>query len=117
LLKLSGGGVFGAVDFAGAEGSVNFGQSALRKGGKLVIAGLIGGHFEMAIPMFPLRAISIEGSFVGTLEEAVEILDMVRQGKIQPIPIEKRPLLSANKTLDQLRKGQIVGRVVLQPES
>lgn len=117
LFKLSNGGVAGAVDFAGAEGSVNFGQGALRKGGKLVIAGLIGGHFEMAIPMFPLRAISIEGSFVGTLEEAQEILDMVRAGKIQPIPIEHRPLSSANETLDQLRKGHIVGRVVLQPDA
>ena len=116
LMKISGGGVAGAVDFAGAEGSVNFGQSALRKGGKLIVAGLIGGHFEMAIPMFPLRAIAIEGSFVGTLDEAADILDMVRQGKIQPIPIEKRPLGNANEALDQLRKGEIVGRVVLTPD-
>ncbi len=117
IFRLSGGGVAGTADFAGAESSVNFGQGVLRKGGKLVIAGLIGGHFEMAIAMFPLRAIAIEGSFVGTLEDAREILEMVRQGQIQPIPIEKRPLSCANEALDQLRRGEIVGRVVLTPEN
>lgn len=114
-IKASGGGVWGSVDFAGAEGSVKFGHSVLRKGGKLVVAGLIGGHFEIAIPMFPLRAIAIQGSFVGTLDEANELLDLVRSGKISPTPIEKRGLDTANKTLDQLRRGEIVGRVVLTP--
>lgn len=114
-IKKSGGGVSGSVDFAGAEGSVKFGHSVLRKGGKLVIAGLIGGHFEIAIPMFPLRSIGIQGSFVGTLDEAKELLDMVRAGKINPMAIEKRPLDAANKSLDDLRNGKIIGRVVLTP--
>jgi len=117
IMKHSNGGVAGAVDFAGAEGSMNFALGALRKGGKLVVAGLIGGRFEMPIPMFPLRAIGIEGSYVGTLEEAHELLAMIRKGDIAPIPVEKRPLDTANATLDQMREGKIVGRVVLTPAS
>lgn len=109
------GGVAAAIDFAGAESSFDFAQGALRKGGHLIVAGLIGGSFSMAIPMFPLRAITLQGSFVGTLEEAQEVLDLVRSANIQPIPIEKRPLADANRSLDDLRNGAVVGRLVLTP--
>ncbi len=115
VIKSTGGGVSGSVDFAGAEGSLNFGHSVLRKGGKIVVAGLIGGHFEIAIPMFPLRAIGIQGSFVGTLDEARELLELVRKGAVKPMPIEKRALTEANKSLEDLRNGKIIGRVVLTP--
>ena len=38
-----------------------------------------------------------------------------RAGKVDPIPYSKRPLSDASKTLDDLREGKIVGRVVLTP--
>lgn len=115
LIKASGGGVAAAADFAGAEASANFAQGALRKGGKLVIAGLIGGTFSLPLPMFPLRAIAIEGSFVGSLAEAKEMLDLVRTRGIEPIPLDMRPLDAANASLDDLRAGRVVGRIVLTP--
>jgi len=37
----------------------------------------------------------------------------VRAKKIAPPPIVERPLDQASKTLDELRAGTIVGRVVL----
>ncbi len=43
------------------------------------------------------------------------MMELVKAGKIKPIPIEERPLTDANRTLDQLREGTIVGRVVLKP--
>lgn len=107
------GGVYGAVDFAGAESSLNFAQSVLRKGGRVVVAGLIGGSFKLPIPMFPLRAIAIEGSYAGTLEQARRMLDLVRAGGVADIPIEIRDLSQANACLDDLRAGRVVGRLVL----
>ena len=109
------GGVFGAVDFAGTGASLDFATGALRKGGKAVVVGLIGGTFQMPIAMFPLRAIAIEGSYVGSLAEAHEMMALVRDGKVAPIPVEARPLDAANSALDDLRAGEIVGRVVLAP--
>ena len=114
LIKQSGGAA-AAADFAGAEGSFAFAQSSLRKGGHVVVAGLIGGRFSMALPMLPLRGITIEGSFVGTLDEARELIALIRSQRIAPIPIEKRPLEEANRSMDDLRKGKVVGRIVLQP--
>ena len=43
------------------------------------------------------------------------MLDLVKQGKVDPIPVSKRDLKEATQTLDDLRDGTITGRVVLQP--
>jgi D-arabinose 1-dehydrogenase-like Zn-dependent alcohol dehydrogenase len=115
LLRATGG-VAGAVDFVGADGSLAFAVGAIAKGGKVVITGLLGGSFSTAIAMFPLRAMSIEGTFTGTLAEAEEMMALARTGKVTPVPIIERPLNAAQASLDELRTGRgVVGRVVLAP--
>ncbi len=107
------GAVEASIDFVGAEGSLNFAQAILAKGGLAVIAGLLGGRFSLPIPMFPLRVITLSGSFVGSLPEAREMLDLVRSGAVDAIPVDTRELSEANSALDDLRAGNVVGRVVL----
>jgi D-arabinose 1-dehydrogenase-like Zn-dependent alcohol dehydrogenase len=114
LLKATGG-VFGAVDFVGSDGSLAFAAGALAKGGKVVITGLLGGTYTTPIAMFPLRVFTIEGTMTGTLDEAIEMMALARTGKIPPVPIIERPLSAAQGSLDDLRHGRIVGRVVLTP--
>ncbi|MFT3808999.1 MAG: alcohol dehydrogenase [Micropepsaceae bacterium] len=109
------GGAYAAIDFVGSEPSFAFAQGSVRKGGKVLVVGLFGGAFGMPIPMLPMRAISIGGSYVGSLPETVEMMELVRAGKIDPIPVTRRRLSEATATLDDLRKGTIVGRVVLDP--
>lgn len=111
----TGGGVAAAVDFVGSTPSLNYANGALRRGGAIVVVGLFGGKFAAPIPSFPGRPFSIIGSYTGPLGETIEMMELVRAGKIAPIPIETRPLDQANATLDQLRAGSIVGRVVLRP--
>lgn len=115
ILAETDGGVFGAIDFVGSEASLNFASSTVRKGGKVVVVGLFGGGFSMPIPMFPLRVITIGGSYVGSLAETKEMMSLVQSGKIDPIPVETRPMTQATQTLEDLRTGSIVGRVVLEP--
>jgi len=112
LLKASGG-VYAACDFAGSDASLNFATGALAKGGKVMVTGLIGGAYTTAVAMFSLKAMAIEGTQTGTLAEARELIDLVRAKKIPPPPIAERPLDRASATLDDLRAGKIVGRVVL----
>lgn len=113
LLKDSGGGACGAVDFVGAETSFNFANRAVRKAGKVVVVGLFGGRFSMPVPMLPLRAITLMGSYVGSLAETRQMLAMVKAGKVAAIPLQERPLAQADQTLNDLRQGKIIGRVVL----
>ncbi|MFY9684218.1 MAG: zinc-binding dehydrogenase [Pseudolabrys sp.] len=112
LLKASGG-IYAACDFAGSDTSLNFAAGVLAKGGKVVVTGLIGGAYSTAVAMFPLKAMTIEGTTTGTLAEARELIDLVRTKTIEPPPISERPLADASAALDNLRAGKIVGRVVL----
>jgi D-arabinose 1-dehydrogenase-like Zn-dependent alcohol dehydrogenase len=107
------GGVFAACDFVGSDRTLQFALGALAKGGKVVVTGLIGGMYATPIAMFILRAMTIEGTLVGTLEDAREMLALARAGKVPPVPIAERPLQEAQATLDDLRNGRIIGRVVL----
>lgn len=112
LLKASGG-IYAAIDFVGSDKSLNFATGVLAKGGKVVVTGLLGGGYSTAVAMFPLKAMSIEGTQTGTLKEARELIDLVRAKKIAAPPIAERPLAFASQTLNDLRAGKIVGRVVL----
>jgi D-arabinose 1-dehydrogenase-like Zn-dependent alcohol dehydrogenase len=115
IIKASRGGAGAAVDFVGSDKSLHFSQGALAKGGAAIVVGLFGGSFTLPVPMFPLRAITVMGSCVGSTAEAREMLDLVKAGKVAPIPVEKRPLDQTSRSLDDLRAGRIVGRVVITP--
>ncbi len=44
-----------------------------------------------------------------------ELIERVRGGNVNLVPVETRPLDRINETLDDLRNGRIVGRVVAVP--
>jgi D-arabinose 1-dehydrogenase-like Zn-dependent alcohol dehydrogenase len=114
LKQLTGGALYGAVDFVGAGDTAELALGALRKGGKLILVGLFGGELALSIGSTILRAITIQGSHLGSVAELREVVALARAGKIRPIPIEKRPLAQVNRTLDELKAGAIVGRVVVE---
>jgi alcohol dehydrogenase len=105
--------VFAACDFVGSEKSLAFAAGALAKGGKIAVTGLLGGNFPLPATMFVLKAMTVEGTLTGTLAEAREVVALAQAGKIAPLPIEERPLSAAQASLDDLRAGRVVGRVVL----
>jgi len=109
------GGAAAAIDFVGAEQTAQTGLKVLRTGGKLVIVGLFGGQLKTPLPMIPMRALTIEGSYVGTPAEMAEMVELVRTGVIPPIPVETRDMSRASETLDDLKSGRVVGRAVLTP--
>ena len=92
LIEDTSGGVKAAVDFVGAEKTLQYTLDSTKKGGQIVVVGLFGGAFQMPIPMFPLSAKSIGGSFVGNLDETKEMLELVKAGKVDPIPVANREM-------------------------
>jgi D-arabinose 1-dehydrogenase-like Zn-dependent alcohol dehydrogenase len=114
VLQLSGGGVAGAIDFVGSPRTMEFGIAALRKGGKLVMVGLYGGAASVSTVLFPFKMMAIEGSYVGTLPDLKELLELAQAGKIPPIPIETRDIARATDSLADLKSGgKVRGRVVM----
>jgi D-arabinose 1-dehydrogenase-like Zn-dependent alcohol dehydrogenase len=114
ILEASGGGVGAAIDFVGAPATARFGLESLRRGGTLVVVGLFGGKLSISLPLLPMRAKRIVGSFVGTLDEMHEMIALVRRGRVAPVPVESRPLDQASRALADLRDGDVTGRIVLR---
>jgi D-arabinose 1-dehydrogenase-like Zn-dependent alcohol dehydrogenase len=115
IRRLSDGGAPAAIDFVGAETSATLGLGSLGTGGLLVIVGLFGGQLCTALPLLPLRSLTIQGSYVGSPNEMRELMELVESGKVAAIPVRPRPLGDAQTVLNDLRDGQAVGRMVLTP--
>jgi D-arabinose 1-dehydrogenase-like Zn-dependent alcohol dehydrogenase len=110
-------GIAGAIDFVGNPATAMLGIAALRNGGRYVLVGLHGG--ELAYPMPPIaqRAIGIVGSYVGNLAELKAVVALAKKGKLKPMPVETRPGSEANRALQDLNAGRVIGRVVLDFEA
>lgn len=115
VIAATKGGAWAAIDLVGSSSTVRLGIDSLIKGGKLIIVGLYGGDITLALPPFPMRAITVQGSYTGSLTEMAELLALVRRTGIPPIPVATRPLEEVNAALNDLRAGKIIGRVVLTP--
>jgi D-arabinose 1-dehydrogenase-like Zn-dependent alcohol dehydrogenase len=66
--------------------------------------------------MIPMLARTIQGCYVGNLEDMTELMELVSQGKIPPIPVDVREASAdtATAALDDLRNGKVAGRAVLR---
>jgi D-arabinose 1-dehydrogenase-like Zn-dependent alcohol dehydrogenase len=115
LLKATGGGVAAAIDFVGAAATFNFGFGALRKAGKLVCVGLFGGATPIVPALVSMKAVSVEGSYVGSLQEMQELMAIARSGVLPGLPLATQPLSTATQALEDLRAGRIRGRTILKP--
>jgi alcohol dehydrogenase, propanol-preferring len=115
IVKATGNNVLGVVDFVGAESSSSLAVGIVRRGGSVVIVGLFGGEFKCPVPMFPLKSMSVEGSYVAGLNELRELIALAQRITLPEIPLTLRPLGEVNRSLEDLAAGRVVGRVVLQP--
>ena len=116
IKKATGGGAWAIIDFVGSSATAKLAvDSLVVKGGKVIIVGLFGGDITVSTPFFPMRAMTIMGSYVGSLPEMAGLLDLVRRTGAPEVPIRTRPLADVNEVLNDLRAGKIIGRVVLEP--
>jgi alcohol dehydrogenase, propanol-preferring len=115
IIDLTNGGAWAVIDLVGSSASARVGYDSLIKGGKYIIVGLFGGDLTVSLPPIPMRALTIQGSYLGSLTEMAELIELVRRTGLPPVPVTTRPLKDVNAAMDQLRAGKIVGRVVLTP--
>ncbi len=115
LVKATGGGVAAAIDFVGAGSTFAFGFGALRKAGTLVCVGLFGGSTTIVPAMVSMKAVTVTGSYVGSLAEMEELMSTARSGKLPGLPLKTQPLAEATQALTDLKAGRIKGRAILRP--
>jgi D-arabinose 1-dehydrogenase-like Zn-dependent alcohol dehydrogenase len=75
---------------------------------------LIGGEVSLSLPLFGLREIAILNSFVGSTRDLVELVRLVKDGKVCLADVERRSLDQAEQSLRDLADGKVVGRIVLE---
>lgn len=109
------GGVDAAIDFVGAPSSLQFAVDSVRRGGSVTVVGLFGGDTPLSIAGLPLRLLTLQGSYVGSLEDLHELMVLVREGRVPALPYSTRPLEGAYEALEELKAGKVVGRVILKP--
>jgi alcohol dehydrogenase len=114
MVKETEGGFDGIVDFAGSDKSFSFAVSAVARGGKIVVSGLMGGNFSLPMVQWVYKRMTVEGFMVGTLAEVHELMALARAGKIKPTPMKEEPMGDVQKWIDELRAGNVVGRIVLK---
>ena len=110
------GGVWGVVDLVGAESTASLAMAALRKGGRYILVGLYGGQLSLSLVPVAQRAMTIQGSYVGSLQELHEVVELARSGRLKPIPTAVCSMEEVSGILDQLKAGTVLGRVVAKAD-
>jgi D-arabinose 1-dehydrogenase-like Zn-dependent alcohol dehydrogenase len=115
VIAATKGGAWAVIDLVGSAATARLGLDSLIKGGKYIIVGLYGGDITLSLPPFTMRAITIQGSYTGSLTETRELIDLVKRTGLPAVPTATRRLEEVNSVLNELRAGKVVGRVVLTP--
>lgn len=113
IIEACGGPVLGIVDLVNGTQSATAAFDALGKGGKMVQVGLFGGELRLPLPLVPIKAVTIQGSYVGSIPELKAVVKLAQSGKLPPIPISTEPMANANLALNRLREGKVTGRTIL----
>ncbi|MFC3124619.1 alcohol dehydrogenase [Pseudoroseomonas globiformis] len=108
-----GGPVEAVIDLVNGTATARFAFDALVKGGKLIQVGLFGGELNLPLPLMATKALTVQGSYVGSPKDLQEVIALAQQGKLSPLPVSTEPASAVNSVLNRLRDGKVRGRVVL----
>lgn len=106
------GGAQAAVVTAVAKVAFNAAVDCLKAGGVLVAVALPVDTMDLSIPRVVLDGIEVVGSLVGTRNDLKEAFQFAADGQVKPI-VQTRRLDEVNDIIDEMRAGQIEGRMVV----
>jgi propanol-preferring alcohol dehydrogenase len=106
------GGVHVALVASAAKAAYDMAFSCVRPTGTLLVVGLPAENICFPPIVMASLEVRIQASAVGTRQDVREVLALAAAGKIH-CRVGTRPLAEANEALDQLRSGQVSGRIVL----
>ena len=106
------GGVHVALVTSAAKAAYDTAFACVRPTGTLLAVGLPAEDISFPPIMMAAKEVRIQASAVGTRQDLQEVLAMASKGKIR-CRVAARPLSEANLVIDQLRQGQVSGRMVL----
>lgn len=112
-LAAAGSAAAVVIDFVGSDESASSALSILGFGGSYLAVG-VGGSLSAPILQLVTNETRIEGVYVGTYPELVELTQLALRGDIRPVVVTYS-LSDADRALKDLAAGSFVGRAVLIP--
>lgn len=101
------------LDFVGGDATSRLGIEALGFGGTYFAIG-VGGHVSMPLAEIVEGEKHLEGVFVGSYSDLLEVTELAVSGQVTP-RVVRYPLEAANSALHDLASGAFLGRAVLEP--
>jgi len=112
-LKKETGGMHGVLVTAVSPIAFKQGIAALRRKGTISLNGLPPGSFDLPIFETVLNRYTVRGSIVGTRKDMQEAISFAVEGKVKAT-VHAAKLEDINTIFDEMKKGEIEGRTVLQ---
>ncbi|WP_134087940.1 alcohol dehydrogenase AdhP [Olivibacter sp. XZL3] len=112
-LKQETGGMHGVLVTAVSPIAFKQGMEALRRKGTISLNGLPPGSFDLPIFDTVLNRYTVRGSIVGTRKDMQEAISFAVEGKVKA-SVHAGRLEDINQIFDDMKKGRIEGRVVLE---
>lgn len=113
ILAATGGPVIAVIDFVNNSHTATMVNGLVAKGAKWVQVGVMGGSMEVSLVGNIFKGLTIYSNITGNLEELRTLVDMAKQGKLGPVPVQEMPWDSVNEAMALLKAGKVSGRVVL----
>lgn len=108
-----GGGVDCVMDIVGTEQSFATAIDAVCAGGRIVVVGYTSDSFPLSGKRLAQNELEVIGSRAGSRKELGVALGLTAASLIRSIVTDTAPLNLVNEALDKLRRGEVVGRLVL----
>jgi alcohol dehydrogenase, propanol-preferring len=108
------GGVHTALVTSASKKAYDTAFPCVRPTGMLLVVGLPSESLCFPPILMAATEVRIQASSVGTREDLEEVLALGAAGKVR-CQTATRPLAQVNQVLEQLRHGQVSGRIVLLP--
>jgi len=105
------------LDLVGTRAAMADALAMLRRRGRLVCFGYSGEHLEVDPLRLLLKELQIRSAVGNTVEELKAVLALAAEGRIKPIIADRRPLGAINQAIAQLRRGEVAGRIVFEPDA
>ena len=115
IRSITDGGAHAAIVTSGSPRAFSGAVDMLRIGGTLCCIGIPPGDVHLTTPISTIiiKGLKVVGNLVGSMEETMEAVELVRNGSVKP-HVEIRNFEELPKVYEMLEKGDILGRIVLQ---
>lgn len=103
------------IDFAGAGSTTAAAVEAVRAGGRVVVIGLEASKIEINIAHMVLSSVQLHGSLGASKQDLVDVYELIAAGDLKPL-IEEVDFEDVPAALDRLRRGEVTGRLITNPQ-